>query len=217
MAIYDIGDVVALAVAVTDSSGAAADAGAVTATIILPDGTTATPTVAHPAVGSYTTLYTPTTAGRYTVKWVATGVNASAFTDSFAVSQAGTATSQASYSGDPSTSDLDTVRFLIRDTDASDYQFTDAEITFLLTEWGDPYVAAWNAADTLTSRFAGLADVSKSVGDVSLSTSYSGKADQYRQVAANLRAMAARRGSVMIYDTGADSDLQFTLGQFDGA
>lgn len=89
---YDLGDPVGLAVSITDSSGNPADAGAVTATVTLPDGTTATPTVNHPGVGQYTATYTPTVIGRHNVRWVATGANASAFNDVFDV-RAGLSTS----------------------------------------------------------------------------------------------------------------------------
>lgn len=82
---YDLGDVVPLAVSVKDSAGAAANATAVSVTVTLPDGTTATPTVSNPATGSYTASYTPTQAGRHGVRWLATGTNACAYTDGFAV------------------------------------------------------------------------------------------------------------------------------------
>jgi hypothetical protein len=82
---YDLGDVVSLSVSITDSAGAAADATAVTLTVAKPDGTTETPSVTHGGVGSYSCDYTPATAGRYTVRWVATGTNSSAFTDIFDV------------------------------------------------------------------------------------------------------------------------------------
>ncbi len=85
MSTYDLGDVAALSVAITDTTGAAANAGAVALTITLPDGTTTTPTVTNPATGSYTAAYTPTQSGRFGVRWVATGVNACAFTDAFTV------------------------------------------------------------------------------------------------------------------------------------
>lgn len=85
MTTYDLGDVASLAVAITDSAGAAANAGAVALTVTLPDGTTVTPTVTNAATGSYTASYTPTLPGRHGVRWVATGANASAFTDSFTV------------------------------------------------------------------------------------------------------------------------------------
>lgn len=82
---YDLGDVVALAVTVKDSAGVAANATSVAVTVTLPDGTTSTPAVSNPATGSYTASYTPTVAGRHLVRWVATGTNASAFTDVFDV------------------------------------------------------------------------------------------------------------------------------------
>ena len=82
---YNLGDLVGLAVTVKDSSGTAANATAVTCTITLPDGTTATPSVANATTGSYTVDYSPTLVGRYLVRWIATGTNASAYTDSFEV------------------------------------------------------------------------------------------------------------------------------------
>ena len=85
MSTYDLGDVATLGVAVTDSAGAAADATAVAATITLPDGTTSTPTVAHTGTGAYSISYTPTQAGQHLIRWLATGVNASAYTDTFTV------------------------------------------------------------------------------------------------------------------------------------
>lgn len=85
MASYDLGDVAALAVEVRDSAGTLADATTVVLTVTLPDATTATPVVAHPSTGRYTASYTPAAAGRYAVRWVATGTNASAYTDAFTV------------------------------------------------------------------------------------------------------------------------------------
>lgn len=82
---YDLGDVVALAVEIRDAAGVLANATAVTLTVTLPDDTTATPVTANPSTGRYTASYTPTVAGRFSVRWVATGTNASAFTDTFTV------------------------------------------------------------------------------------------------------------------------------------
>lgn len=84
---YDLGDVVPLRVEVRDSAGALANAGAVTLTVTLPDGTTATPAVTQPpaVTGVYTVDYTPVQAGRYLVRWVATGANAMGHTDAFDV------------------------------------------------------------------------------------------------------------------------------------
>lgn len=85
MAVYDLGDVVSLGVTILDSAGTPADATAVVATVYAPDGTSSTPTVVHSGTGLYDINYTPTQYGRYAVKWVATGTNASAYADDFTV------------------------------------------------------------------------------------------------------------------------------------
>ena len=82
---FDQGDVVPLGITVTNASGVAENATAVVCTIYLPDGTTATPSVTAADSGIYNVDYTPTLVGRYQVKWVATGTNASAFADEFTV------------------------------------------------------------------------------------------------------------------------------------
>lgn len=85
MAVYDLGDVVPLGVKITDANGNLANATTVVCTITLPDGSTATPTVVNSQTGIYDTDYTPTMYGRYAVRWVATGSNASAYADEFTV------------------------------------------------------------------------------------------------------------------------------------
>jgi hypothetical protein len=83
---FDLGSTVPLSVQIRDESGALADAGSVTATITLPDGTTASSgavTSSPPGVYSYD--YPSVQVGRHDVRWVATGVNASAWTDFFEV------------------------------------------------------------------------------------------------------------------------------------
>lgn len=214
---YDFGDVVTLNVSITDANDQPANAGAVVCTVILPDTTTATPTVANTAVGQYAAVYTPPASGRYTVEWVASGANASAFTDTFTVAAAGIATAGATYSGDPATSDLDQVRFLIHDTTMTAPLFTDSELLWLLDEWGDTYVAAWNATEALVSRYTQLADTSKSIGDLSLSTSYGSKSQEYRALADRLQMQSGRKTSPVIQNTGVEADAMFTIGQFDGA
>jgi phage tail protein X len=84
---YDLGDVVPLTVQVRDANGALANAGTIAVTITLPDATAATPTVTNPpaTTGVYVLDYTPTQSGRHLVRWVASGSNASAHTDSFDV------------------------------------------------------------------------------------------------------------------------------------
>ena len=85
MAVYDLGDVVALGVTITDANGNPANATAVVATITAPDGTSSTPSITNTSAGLYDLSYTPSQSGRYTVKWVATGSNASAYADEFTV------------------------------------------------------------------------------------------------------------------------------------
>jgi hypothetical protein len=81
----DLGDVVPLTVQIRDANGVLANATAVTLTITLPDGTTISPAPANPSVGLYQVDYVTVMEGRHIVRWVATGNNASAYTDSFDV------------------------------------------------------------------------------------------------------------------------------------
>lgn len=85
MAVYDLGDVVSLGVSIYNASGSLQNATAVTATVTAPDGTTSTPTVTNTSAGLYDISYNPSLAGRYTIRWVATGTNASAYADDFTV------------------------------------------------------------------------------------------------------------------------------------
>ena len=97
------------------------------------------------------------------------------------------------YTGDPAGSSRDKVRFLIQDTVNTGHLLEDEEIAWLLTEWADVYDAAAHAADILAAKFAGQADYSKSVGDLSLSETHSAQVERYQQVATNLRLMCQRR------------------------
>lgn len=85
MATYDLGDTVALGVTVKNSSGVPANATNVTCTIYLPDGTTYAPSVTNSGTGLYDINYSPTLVGRHQVKWIASGNNASAYSDEFTV------------------------------------------------------------------------------------------------------------------------------------
>lgn len=97
-----------------------------------------------------------------------------------------------SYSGNPSASDLDKVRFLIGDTDTNNQLLSNEEITFLLTEWNNnAYVAASNAAYSLSAEFSGKSDFSRSVGDLSLSTQYGAQAERYGSLAKRLAVQSS--------------------------
>jgi hypothetical protein len=82
---YDLGDVVPLGITITDSTGANANASAVTCTIYQPDGTSTVGSVTNPSTGLYNCDFQPAQNGRHAVKWVATGTNASAYSDEFLV------------------------------------------------------------------------------------------------------------------------------------
>ncbi|MFG3439932.1 hypothetical protein ACGF0J_22015 [Nonomuraea sp. NPDC047897] len=86
---FDLGDPVPLSVTITDPGGSLADAGNVALTITLPDGSThvqdpVTPT----STGVYDYDYETVQAGVHRVRWVATGANASTYSDVFDVEPA---------------------------------------------------------------------------------------------------------------------------------
>jgi hypothetical protein len=99
------------------------------------------------------------------------------------------------YSGDPSTSTRNYVRFLINDTDSTDALFSDEELNYVISEWGnDAYKSARECAEILIARFSRLADSSsKSVGDISVSESFSQKIQHYKELANNLLAREMRK------------------------
>jgi hypothetical protein len=121
-----------------------------------------------------------------------------------------------SYSGNPSASPLDEVRFLIGDVDAGDPQMTNDEITYLLRlAGGNTVSAAISGVRGLIARYARTVDEAKTVGDLSLSTRASGRVEQYEKVLAALSEQAfVRGGGVPIYTATAG---QFAIGQMDNA
>ena len=98
-----------------------------------------------------------------------------------------------SYSGNPSSSSLDLVRFLLQDTDSTDVLLSNEEINYLIATWTNPYEVARVGAETISGQFTRLADsTSKSVADLSISKSYSNKAGQYRELAIQIANQRAR-------------------------
>lgn len=97
-----------------------------------------------------------------------------------------------SYSGDPSDSDLDAVRFYVQDTDANDQLITDEEIEFLIAQWSPIYNSnlwiASMAAEAISAKFTREVTYSAdgvSVGTNELQQKYDALAsslrDQYKQ------------------------------------
>jgi hypothetical protein len=96
------------------------------------------------------------------------------------------------YSGDPSLSAKDEIRFLIGDTNADKQQLSDEEVMYIVglhpVATGYPnYYGAAMAARTIASRYTDA--ISKSVG--SLSLSLGDKRDKWAALAAELEKMAA--------------------------
>ncbi|MEU8279560.1 hypothetical protein ACFYOK_29410 [Microbispora bryophytorum] len=86
---FDLGTVVPLSVTVTNAAGEPENATAVELTITLPDGSTTVQGSIDPiSPGVYGYDYATLQAGVHRVRWVATGTNASAFTDVFVVEPA---------------------------------------------------------------------------------------------------------------------------------
>jgi hypothetical protein len=94
-----------------------------------------------------------------------------------------------SYSGDPSDSDKDSVRFIVGDTDTTDQLVTDEEIAWALTQNSNIYGASAIIAGTIAAKFSRKVD--KSVGDLKLSLSQ--KSKQYLQLQKDLNGKTATR------------------------
>jgi|APGre2960657373_1045057.scaffolds.fasta_scaffold77678_2 hypothetical protein len=88
---------------------------------------------------------------------------------------------------DPSSGDRDKVRFLVQDTDSADYHLEDAEITYLVSTWGNVYDAAIAAAEIISGQYAHKTNYSRSIGDLSISESYGASAQEFRALASRLK------------------------------
>ena len=88
---------------------------------------------------------------------------------------------------DPSSGDRDKVRFLVQDTDSTDFHLHDAEITYLITTWGNVYDAAIAAAEIISGQYAHKTNYSRSIGDLSISESYGASAQEFRALAMRLK------------------------------
>lgn len=111
------------------------------------------------------------------------------------------------YSGDPSSSPLDEVRFLIGDTDAASPELQNEEITYQLTivNGTSPPPASGNflpaayAAESIAAKYSRRVD--KSVGDLHIS--YGQLQKQFQAIANRLRSRATI-AAVPFYVGGLD-------------
>lgn len=95
------------------------------------------------------------------------------------------------YTGDPSSSERDAVRFLVADTDSTDPLISDEEITYLLSLYTEPPHAAVGAARAIAAKFSREADQARTVGDLTLSESLSQKSFQYHHLGDHLAGLAS--------------------------
>ena len=102
-----------------------------------------------------------------------------------------------SYSGDPDSSALDAIRFLIGDTDTNDQllaneeiSWTNSQITGSTTSTDSLYTVAYRCMITIASKFSRLAD--QAVGDMRVSMSQ--KAKGAREQAKELKRLAESEG-----------------------
>ena len=131
------------------------------------------------------------------------------------------------YSGNPSSTQRDSIRFLLNDTDATDVLLTDEEIAYLIAQWSDTYESARAGAEIIASKFSRDADnISKTVGDLSISKSFNNKAAQYRELAKSFLDQRMRKTppiptiNPQSIESTANRDpftptTDFFLGQFD--
>lgn len=113
------------------------------------------------------------------------------------------------YSGDPSTSDMDRVRFLISDT-ADPWLFTNEEIVFTLSDQGGIYQAAEELALVQSTKYTDKAD--KTVGPLSIK--YGEVGERWLKLAQNLRRRSGRSGAIAV-TTQVSRDPHIRLGMHD--
>jgi hypothetical protein len=133
------------------------------------------------------------------------------------------------YSGNPASSPLDEVRFLVGDTNAAAFQLSDGEINYnlALVNGNSPpppnknFLAASYCAEAIAGQYAKMVD--KAVGDLHIS--YSQLAKQFQGLSLRLRSRAAL-ANVKVYVGGlsrsekwandTDSDLATVATKVDG-
>jgi hypothetical protein len=97
------------------------------------------------------------------------------------------------YSGNPSASALDEIRFLIQDTNEDDQLLSDEELLYLLDSYEDPYSAAVAAVVSLIGKAARSLEESKKVADLSLTRKAGDRLAQWEALKRHLEAERFRR------------------------
>ena len=107
----------------------------------------------------------------------------------------------ATYTNQPGTVPIDTVRLEVDDKVASDAVLTDEEIQYFIDNANHILLASADAAEAIATKYAGDPK-SKTVGDLELSYGDTGRAATYSELAKSLRARANRKVGASIYAGG---------------
>lgn len=113
----------------------------------------------------------------------------------------------------------DEIRYLIGDRVQTDFSISDEEIAYLIKFFDNlTYSAASKAAESIAIEYSKQANSSRSVGDLSLSTSYQSTADAYMRLSNSLLEGPGSTYHQAYFVPMADQNVSsplFTLGQFD--
>lgn len=115
------------------------------------------------------------------------------------------------YSGDPSSSVIDQIRFLVQDTNITAALLSDQEITYLSTKWKNVFMAAAEAADVIGSKYVSYAD--KTVGPLRIRKS--DLSQRYYDLGKSLRQRASRNTGALATLTATVRDPMFKIGMND--
>ena len=103
-----------------------------------------------------------------------------------------------SYSGDPSSSPKDEVRFLVGDVLSTKPQLQDGEINFAISQYSNIYLAAAECSRWIAGQYSRKVDLVTGT----LKTNYSEAAKAYTLRATELEARGMARGGAMPYCGG---------------
>lgn len=114
-----------------------------------------------------------------------------------------------SYSGDPSTSSKDQVRFLLNDKGPDTWLLSDEEIAWSLTQDTNVFMAAALNAEQIASYYSSRTD--KTIGPLTIRNG--DKAQSYTSLARRLRIMAGQYAKgVAVVMTQSSQDHIFVIG-----
>lgn len=124
----------------------------------------------------------------------------------------------ATYTNQPGTVDIDTVRHEIDDKDTSSAMLTDEEIQYYIDSNSHILLAAAAAATNVAGRFASDPK-SKKVGDLTISYGAGGQSAAYKDLAKSLRSKVYRKAGANIHAggisrTGENTDADRGIGLF---